>query len=367
MKIVYFIIVLLHGLIHVMGFVKGFDLKEVKELTLPISKIAGIFWLTGAVLIILYGILHMTHHKYGWVAGLLAVVVSQILIFMFWKDAKFGSVINLIIFIVTFVSLGSVFIKNKFSDNVKEDFSTNNTMNTDILTENDIAQLPVLVQKYIRYTKSVGQPKIKNFKAEFVGRMRGKPEDEYMKVNSVQYNFLQNPSRYFYMEAKKMGLPATGLHVYKNETATFEVKMLNWMKVVDAQGDKMNQAETVTLFNDMCFIAPASLISPSITWESVSDSIVKGVYKNGNITVSALLYFNEKGELINFISKNRYETDGKVYNNYPWATPVEEYRMINGYLLPGKAKLIYQKPEGDFIYGELDFKSVKYNLEDFED
>ncbi|MBK8081384.1 MAG: hypothetical protein IPK25_14560 [Saprospiraceae bacterium] len=115
------------------------------------------------------------------------------------------------------------------------------------------------------------------------------------------------------------------------------------------------------------FYSTGALISPSITWESVSDSIVKGVYKNGNISISALLYFNEKGELINFISKNRYETDGKNYNNYPWATPVEDYRMINGYMLPGKAKLIYQNLKETSCTGELDFKSVTYNLKDFED
>jgi len=41
-------------------------------------------------------------------------------------------------------------------------------------------------------------------------------------------------------------------------------------------------------------------------------------------------------------------------------------RMINGYLLPGKAKLIYQRPDGDFTYGELEYKSVKYNLTNIE-
>jgi len=39
-------------------------------------------------------------------------------------------------------------------------------------------------------------------------------------------------------------------------------------------------------------------------------------------------------------------------------TPVEDYRMLNGYLLPSKAKLIYQKPEGNFTYGELEYKNV---------
>ena len=34
MRIIFLIIVILHGLIHLLGFVKGIGLKEVKELTL---------------------------------------------------------------------------------------------------------------------------------------------------------------------------------------------------------------------------------------------------------------------------------------------------------------------------------------------
>jgi hypothetical protein len=122
-----------------------------------------------------------------------------------------------------------------------------------------------------------------------------------------------------------------------------------------------------TLFNDMCFIAPATLIDIKIIWETINDTTVKGIYKNGNNSISALLYFNEKGALLNFISNDRYETDGKTYTSYPWATPVEDYKMMNGYFLPGKAKLIYQKPEGDFTYGELVYKSVKYNLTNIDE
>ena len=164
------------------------------------------------------------------------------------------------------------------------------------------------------------------------------------------------------MQARKLGLPATGLHLYQNQTATFEVKMLNCFRVVDAKGDKMDQAETVTLLNDMCFIAPATLIDSRISWKIINNTTVNATFQNGSISICAVLYFKENGELINFISNDRYETDGKKYNNYPWATPVEDYRIINGYYLPSKAKLIYQKPECDFTYGELEYKSVKVNL-----
>lgn len=367
MRILFLIIVLLHGLIHLLGFVKGFGLKEIKELTLPISKPMAMLWLTAAILIIVYGIMHFTHSRYSWLIGLIAMAVSQFLVILFWKDAKFGTIPNLIILLVAFVSLGSFLLKNEFTSQVKADFAANNKLSTNILTQEDIAHLPDIVQKYLHYTKSVGQPKVKNFRAEFIGGMRSKPGEEYMDFQSVQYNFYHSPSRYFFMEASKMGLPATGLHIYENGKATFKVRMLNWFKVVDAKGDKLDRAETVTLFNDMCFIAPPTLIDSRISWESLNDTTVKGVFKNGDISISAVLYFNEKGELINFISKDRYETDGKVYSSYPWETPVEGYKSINGYVLPGKAKLIYQKPEGDFTYGELEFKSVDYNLSSMEE
>lgn len=367
MRILFLIIVFLHGLVHLLGFTKAFDLLEVKELTAHISKPIGIAWLTVTGFFLLYGILYFAAGKYAWLVGLVAVIISQILIIFVWKDARFGTIPNLIILSVALVGLGSYLMHNEFTKRVKKDFMENNVLSTEILSENDMAHLPPIVQKYLYYTKSVGQQKIKNFRAEFIGGMRSEPEEEYMKLQSVQYNFYLKPSRYFYMTASKMNLPATGLHLYQNETATFEVRLLNWFKIVDAIGDKMNQAETVTLLNDMCFIAPATLIDSRISWQVLDDTTVKAQFKNERITVSAVLYFNELGELVNFISNDRFDTDGKKYNNYPWATPVTDYRTINGYFLPGRAKLIYQKPEGDFTYGELEYKSVKYNLTGFED
>lgn len=367
MKTLFLIVVLLHGFIHLLGFIKAFGFKNIQELTLPISKPIGMVWILVAALFLMYGILYFINYKLAWIIGLMAVIVSQILIIYFWKDAKFGTIPNLIILLVALASLGSYLLHNEFTNRVKNDFLENNSLANDLLTENDLTHLPVVVQKYLYYTKSVGQPKVKNFRAEFVGGMRSKPGDEYMKLQSVQYNFYKNPSRYFYMTASKMGLPATGLHLYQNETATFVVKLLNWFKVVDAKGDNMNQAETVTLLNDMCFIAPATLIDNRITWEALNNNTVKALFKNGSISISALLHFNKKGELINFISNDRYDTDGKKYVSYPWETPVEDYQMMNGYLLPSKATLIYQRPDGDFTYGELEYKSVKYNLAHIED
>ena len=366
MKIAYITFVLIHGLIHLLGFVKAFGLKEVKELTLPITKPMGILWFCATALFLLYGTLYFFKHDQSWLLGLVAGVVSQFLIFYFWKDAKFGTIPNLMVLIVAMIGLGASLLQSEFTNRVKNDFAINNSPSTEILTENDIIHLPLAVKNYLRYTKCIGKPKVKNFRVELVGGMRSNPGDDYMSVRSVQYNFCQNPSRYFFMKGSKMGLPATGLHFYQDSEATFQVKLLNWFNVVDAKGDKMTQGETVTLFNDMCIMAPSTLIDKRITWEEIDEKTVKAIFKNNGIEIAANLYFNEKHELVNFTSNDRFETDGKEYINSPWATPLSDYKIMNGFLLPTIGKLIYHRAEVDFIYGELEIKNIQYNLDNID-
>lgn len=237
----------------------------------------------------------------------------------------------------------------------------------EILTEKDIQHLPQIVQKYLRYVGAIGKEKVLNFRVEFEGKIRSNPGDGWMKLNSVQYNFTDKPTRIFYITAHKMGIPAVGIHLYKDETAIMIIKMLCLFTVADAKGPEMDQGETVTVFNDMCFMAPATLIDKSIQWDSIDSLTVKAQYTNGHITIGATLFFNQKGELINFISNDRFETkDGKIYKNYPWITPVYGYREINGHKIPTGAQAIYKHPEGDFCYGEFIINTVEYNCKELK-
>ena len=93
------LILFIHGLIHLMGFTKAFQLAEIDQLTLPISKSAGIFWLIGCLLMLTSGVALLLKLNWWWAFALLGVVTSQILIIMSWQDAKFGTIANIIILI----------------------------------------------------------------------------------------------------------------------------------------------------------------------------------------------------------------------------------------------------------------------------
>jgi len=257
-------------------------------------------------------------------------------------------------------------MNKRFKKTVLSELERTNNLKPELLTETDMEHLPEIVKKYIRYTGFTGKEKVINFRSECKGGIRSAPGEEYMPLKSVQYNFMDRPSRSFYIVAKKKGIPAIGLHLYKDAKAIFQVKILGLFTVVDAKGPQMDQGESVTVLNDMFFMAPGSLIDKRIHWEALDNLSVKAVFVNENISISAIIYFNDEAKLINFISNDRFETDGKEYINYPWETPLSEYREFNGYRLPSKAKVIYKRPGGDFCYGEFELNSIEYNCKRFK-
>lgn len=258
-------------------------------------------------------------------------------------------------------------MKKIYQKAVLSELKRTKKLKSTIITEQEITHLPEIVKKYLRFVGVIGKEKVLNFRAEFKGGIRGKSSEPFMKLKSVQYNFTDVPSRFFYIAARKMGIPATGVHIYKNAIAFMKIKLLGLFTIVDAKGFEMNKGETVTVFNDMCIIAPASLIDKNITWEIIDDLTVSAKFTNGDISITAKLIFDNDGRLINFISNDRYETlDGKTFNNYPWTTPISEYTTINGYQLPFKAKLIYKKDDEDFCYGEFELVNIEYNCKELK-
>jgi hypothetical protein len=363
LKIIFIFITLVHGLIHFMGFSKAFAYGNITQLTKEISKPMGIFWFITALLFILCIVLFI-FKKDNWVYfALSAVVVSQILIIMVWNDAKFGTILNVIVLAVAITSWAISHFKMLFETDVKNHISQSTFSTTDLLTEADIATMPMPVQKYILYSGAIGKPKVKNMKIEFDGEMREKGKG-FFKFNSVQYNFFEKPTRLFFMDARIFGVAVPGYHCYQNATATMQIKLLGLFNVVNVKGPEMNKAETVTVFNDMCLMAPASLIDKKIEWTAIDSLSAKATFTNGVNKISATLYFNPQGQLINFTSDDRYAiSDMKQYR---FSTPVKEYGQINGRSIWKYGETIWHYPDGEFVYGKFYLKSIEYNVTDFE-
>jgi hypothetical protein len=141
-----------------------------------------------------------------------------------------------------------------------------------------------------------------------------------------------------------------------------DIRAASLVKVQYAEGPEMNVAETVTHFNDMCLLAPGSLIHSNITWENISDNEVRAKFTNQRKTISAILQFNNKGELINFISDDRYySSSSNKMQKASWMTPVRDYKEEGGIRFPTYGEAIWSMPEGNFTYAKMKIHSIVPN------
>ncbi len=352
-------IIFVHGLIHIMGFARAFGYGNITQLTKHISKPVGSIWLLACMLFVIAAI-GLIMKKDGWpVLALLAVVISQMLIFTSWTAAKFGTIANMVIMVAAILSGGSIHFERSWKKDVKENLQRTNTLKTGLLTEVDLSHLPEPVKNYLKYAGVLNKPKVKNMRLVFEGDMREKGKD-FFPFTCEQYNSFDEPTRLFFMKATMKGITVPGYHKYNNAIATMDIRLFGLFPVVKQAGDIMNKAETVTVFNDMCLMAPATLVDKRIQWQAIDNHSAKAIFTNHGISIAATLFFNDKGQLIDFLSNDRAAVADM--KQYPFSTPVKDYKNINAVNIASYGEAVWHYPNGKFTYGKFRLKEVEYNV-----
>jgi len=362
MRTALYIVLFFHSVFHLLGFLKAFDLVKLDQLTISIPKIKGLMWLAATILFF-SAIVLMILNLNSWIAlSAIAIALSQYLIFTTWHDTKNGTFINILFLVLVIVGWGKMSFHSQYTNEVESAMKATESSTDSNLQESDLLELPEPVRNYIVYAGCLGKPKVHNFKINFDGKIRKNNESEWMPFSSEQYNFIDNSTRLFFMDAIMMKLPVAGFHCFKNGNAFMDIRLLSLFKVQYESGKDMDIAETVTFFNDMCCMAPATLIDKRIEWNYSTGDSVYAKFTNNNIAINAILVFNKIGELTNFISDDRFAvSDAGKMKQIRWSTPLKSYKIVDGFKLSTDAQTIYSYPDGDFVYGTFQLKAIKYN------
>jgi hypothetical protein len=232
-----------------------------------------------------------------------------------------------------------------------------------LVTEADLERLPEPVRAYLRVTGAVGRPRVRHFHATWRGRIRQGPDDEWMEFTAEQHNFVDEPARFFRMDARRGALPVDVLHVYREGKATMGVRLLSLVSLVNVSGPAMDRAETVTVFNDLSLLAPSALSDPAIRWTAVDAHTARASYTVGSETIDAELRFDDDGYLIDFISDDRMAAtpDGTGFTPMRWSTPVGNYRDVGGRQVVTRGEGRWHAPEGVYPYIELELIDLRFD------
>ena len=366
MRIALSLLLLLHGAIHLLGFVKGYGLAAVPQLQQAISTRAGLAWLAAALLLMASGVLVLAGPRIWWMVALPGVLLSQALIAGAWSDAKFGTLANLIVLVPLVVVIADQrpsSLRNRFARDTAALLAAEpSTRDAPLVTEADLAAYPPLLQRYFVRAGVVGKPRVRNVRLTFTAQMRNDATSPWMASTATQYEFFDPPARLFFMQASRSGVPFDVFHRYVGNEATFQVRVAGLFPMVDEAGPLMTRSETVTLFNDMCLLAPGSLIGAPATWTAVDDSTLRARYTNAGHTIEAVLTFDANGDIRNFTSNDR----GKEVNGQqlltPWDTPVSAWATFHGLRIASEAEARYLENGVMSAYGRFTITTADVNV-----
>lgn len=261
-----------------------------------------------------------------------------------------GVVLFIAVVIVVFFNIPYSKTKTEFLKNINS-LSTNQPDENSVFTEEDIAHLPPPVQKYFRYCGYIGTPKMFNMKATFqdVDFLLGKDKST-IKIDYTQYNFVNEPNRMAYIDSSMYGIPFEGLDSYIAGNGSMKGVLAKLFTLFNQTGENMDKACLVTFLSE-CLFVPNAALQDFVVWEEIDNFHAKATISNYGITASGIFTFNEKGEMISFITDDRENIafDG-TSEKIKWSAVCSEYTETNGIKRPTVLKAVWHYDDGDLVY-----------------
>lgn len=361
MKWAFFFVLVLHGSIHILGFLKAFHLAEISQLSQQISKPIGVIWLIAFLLLLTAAIQFISSNNYWWAAAFLGIILSQILIVAFWQDAKFGTIPNIIILLVAIVVFADWNFNRVVNNEIAEMFTQNQPANNQILMEEMILTLPIPVQKWLKNSGVVGKGVIHSVRLKQKGEMKMKPDqDNWYDATAEQYFTIDKPAFIWKVRVDMMPLVFfTGRDCFVNGKGEMLIKVFSLINVVNAADEKIDQGALQRYLGEIIWF-PTAAVSQYITWEEVDSSTAKATMTYKGTTGSAIFYFNENGDIKKF-SAMRYMGSGKEAALKEWVIKLAEFKIYNGIKIPTKGEATWKLETGDFTWYKLEVYNVEYN------
>ncbi len=355
------LIVFIHAIIHLAGFAKasGYDtLQQIKKLP---SKKKRIAWLLTAVFFFIAVACYLWQQEVWWLPASIAVLVSQVLIVLKWKEAKFGTIVNVIILIAAIVGYADWNFNRMVKKEVSSLLALPERSSVEIRIGN-FEKLPTVVQKWLTYSGVKGNTDIHTVRLRQKGSMKTAPDGKWMDFTAVQYFNADEPS--FNWQTKVDMFPMiylTGRDKFENGQGSMLIKLLSVKNVVSPiPSATLDQGTMLRYLAEICWF-PSAALHESITWEAIDSSSALATMNYKGISVSGIFYFNELSEVTAFEAMRYGEFNGRM-SLEKWHIDIKGYKTFSGINLPYKFEVSWKLRTGDFTWLKLELTDLEYNL-----
>jgi hypothetical protein len=362
MRIVLIILIGIHGIIHFFGFLKAFEILEFNEISQPISKTLGIFWLLTFLLFAIALILILVHSEFWWLSGFLAVIISQVLIFSYWGDAKFGTIANIFILMAVLIGYSSFNFKEKIKGEIITLFENSQLKTQDIVTEKSLLDLPPIVRMWLSNSGIIGEKLISNVYLTQELQLKLKPEQKTWNNGTAEQYFTIQPPAFNWNISTEMNsmLSVVGRDKFEDGKGEMIIKLLSLIPVANAKNnEKVNQATLQRYLAEMVWFPSASL-SQYIEWETIDDYSARATMEHKGTKGSGEFHFDKDGNFVKFVAM-RYK-DSNDDEPIKWTVTATKNEEKNGIKIPVECEASWESENGKWTWLKLKVTDIQYNV-----
>jgi len=266
--------------------------------------------------------------------------------------AVFLSVLTIIIFI------NKRSFNNKIEQEIKQIISFDNSVSSEIITKISIEHLPEPLQKFLDYSGVIGTPKYQNIMVRQNGKIKLDTTQQFLDFTAVQYYNTVNPS--FLWTCQVPVLPFVSIYgrdLLLNGNGNMWIRFAHLFTIANATGSDIDHASLIRYLSEMLWF-PHALTNDFIRWEIIDANSARAIIKLNDIEASGVFYFDDSGRITLFRTIRFKEGD----EQRPWKTTFNNYQRINGIMIPCTGQAIWELPEQDFVYIDIDITDWKQNI-----
>lgn len=221
--------------------------------------------------------------------------------------------------------------------------------------ESSISRLPKPVQRYLKFSKIIGNKEIKTVELKQKGFFRTKIDGKWISMTAIQY--INVDSMGFIWKAKASIVRV--LDQFVNGQGNLKVKLFGLFTVGNVYGPEIDQGEALRFLAEIIWF-PSAFTKEYLKWDEVDDSSSDVTLFYNNQKATARFHFRESGEIDKITAKRYREAQGK-FSLDEWTISNLEYKSFSGVIIPYKAHVSWKLEDRDFCYEKFELSEVSFN------